>query len=77
MLKEEFNFSNTQYGLFVSFYSIANTLLLMAVIGGIILDKFGIKKTGFAKKNLLKNQINFRIKIFLGYSIIGHIYLLH
>lgn len=42
-----FGFSNTDYGLFVSFYSIPNTFLLMAVIGGIILDKFGIRRTGF------------------------------
>ncbi len=47
MLMSEFSFSNTQYGLFVSFYSIPNTFLLMAVIGGIILDKFGIRRTGF------------------------------
>lgn len=46
-LKAEFNFTNTDYGLFVSFYSIPNTFLLMAVIGGIILDKFGIRRTGF------------------------------
>ena len=47
MLMTEFNFSNTQYGLFISFYSIPNTFLLMAVIGGIILDKLGIRRTGF------------------------------
>lgn len=47
LLKAEFNFTNTDYGLFVSFYSIPNTFLLMAVIGGIILDKIGIRRTGF------------------------------
>ena len=47
MLKAEFGFDNTDYGLFVSFYSIPNTFLLMAVIGGIILDKIGIRRTGF------------------------------
>lgn len=47
LLKAEFEFSNTDYGLFVSFYSIPNTFLLMAVIGGIILDKLGIRRTGF------------------------------
>lgn len=47
LLKQEFNFSNTQYGLFVAFYSIPNTFLFMAVIGGIILDKLGIRRTGF------------------------------
>ncbi len=47
MLKVEFGFSNTDYGLFVAFYSIPNTFLLMAVIGGVILDKLGIRRTGF------------------------------
>lgn len=46
-LMSEFGFSNTHYGLFVSFYSIPNTFLLMAVIGGVILDKLGIRRTGF------------------------------
>ena len=47
-LMSEFSFTNTQYGMFVSFYSIPNTFLLMAVIGGIILDRFGIRRTGFS-----------------------------
>ena len=47
LLVKEFGFTNTDYGLFVSFYSIPNTFLFMAVIGGIILDKVGIRKTGF------------------------------
>lgn len=47
LLLKEFNFTNTDYGLFVSFYSIPNTFLLMAIIGGAILDRFGIRRTGF------------------------------
>ena len=47
LLQKEFAFSNTQYGLFVSFYSIPNTFLLMAVLGGMILDRLGIRRTGF------------------------------
>lgn len=47
LLKNEFGFTNTDYGLFVSFYSIPNTFLLMAVLGGVILDKLGIRRTGF------------------------------
>ena len=47
LLKAEFNFTNTDYGLFVSFYSVPNTFLLMAVIGGMILDRIGIRRTGF------------------------------
>ncbi len=46
-LANQFSFSNTQYGLFVSFYAIPNTFLLMAVIGGMILDRLGIRRTGF------------------------------
>ena len=32
---------------FVSFYSIPNTFLLMAVLAGMILDRLGIRRTGF------------------------------
>lgn len=46
-LMTEFGYSNTHYGLFVSFYSIPNTFLLMAVIGGVVLDRLGIRRTGF------------------------------
>lgn len=47
ILKSDLSFSNTDFGLFVSFYSIPNTFFAMAVIGGIVLDKIGIRKTGF------------------------------
>lgn len=42
-----YGFSNTDYGIFSSFYSVPNTFLMMAVIGGIILDRIGIRRTGF------------------------------
>ncbi|NPD46933.1 hypothetical protein [Lentimicrobium sp. S6] len=51
-LMSEFGYSNTHYGLFVSFYSIPNTFLLMAVIGGVVLDKLGIRRTGFILSSL-------------------------
>ena len=47
LMQIELGFSSTQYGLVVSFYSFPNTFLLMAVVGGIILDRIGIRKTGF------------------------------
>jgi len=47
ILEDEFGFSSTNFGLFVAFYSIPNTFFLMAVFGGIILDKIGIRRTGF------------------------------
>ncbi len=45
-LETNFGFTSTDFGLFVSFYSVPNTFFLMAVLGGIILDKLGIRKTG-------------------------------
>lgn len=42
----QLGFSSTEYGMLVSFYSFPNTFLLMAVFGGIFLDRFGIRKTG-------------------------------
>jgi len=46
-LEENFNFTNTDFGLFVSAYSIPNIFLLMCIWGGIILDRLGIRRTGF------------------------------
>jgi MFS family permease len=40
-------FSSSDYGLFMGAYSWANVFLAMAVVGGIILDKIGIRITGF------------------------------
>ncbi len=47
VMQTELNISSTYYGVLVSFYSFPNTFLLMAVFGGIFLDRFGIRKTGF------------------------------
>lgn len=47
ILERDLGFTNTNYGFFVSFYSFPNTFLAMAVVGGIILDKLGIRKTGY------------------------------
>jgi len=47
VMQIELGFSSTEYGLIVSFYSFPNTFLLMAILGGIFLDRFGIRKTGF------------------------------
>jgi len=46
-LQSETGLSNAEYGLMVGAYSFANSFLLMAILGGIILDKWGIRKTGF------------------------------
>ena len=48
LMERELGFSSTDYGFFQAAYSIPNVFLLMAVIGGIILDKIGIRITGIA-----------------------------
>lgn len=48
LMERELGFSSTDYGFFTAAYSIPNVFLLMAVVGGVILDKIGIRITGFA-----------------------------
>lgn len=47
LLEVHFDFTSTDFGLFVSVYSIPNVFFLMAIFGGIILDRIGIRRTGF------------------------------
>jgi len=47
VLRNHLHFSGTDYGIVVAFYAFPNTFLLMAVLGGIILDRIGIRITGF------------------------------
>ena len=47
LMERELGFTSSEYGFFQAAYSIPNVFLLMAVIGGIILDKIGIRITGF------------------------------
>ncbi len=47
ILTEKLHFSSGDYGIFTGMYAFPNTFLLMAIIGGIILDKLGIRPTGF------------------------------
>jgi len=47
VMQKELGISSVDYGLIVSFYSFPNTFLLMSIFGGIILDRWGIRKTGF------------------------------
>ncbi|MDR1865942.1 MAG: MFS transporter [Bacteroidales bacterium] len=46
MLKDEFEWSATEYGIFNSAYGWFNVFLFMLVISGMILDKFGARITG-------------------------------
>lgn len=48
LIRINLGFSSTEYGFFISAYSIPNVFLAMAVLGGIILDRIGIRITGFS-----------------------------
>ena len=47
IMQEKLLWTSSDYGFFSSAYSISNVFLFMAVIGGVILDKLGIRITGF------------------------------
>jgi MFS family permease len=46
-LQTDLGATSTQWGLIRNFYNVPNTFLFMALLGGIFLDRFGIRKTGF------------------------------
>lgn len=46
MLERELVWTSTEYGIFTSAYGWFNVFLLMLIIGGIILDKMGVRFTG-------------------------------
>lgn len=46
MLEKELLWNSTEYGFFTSAYGWFNVVLLMLIIGGIILDKMGVRFTG-------------------------------
>jgi len=46
-LQAELGATSTQWGLLRNFYNVPNTFLFMALLGGIFLDRYGIRKTGF------------------------------
>jgi len=46
-LQTELGASSTTWGLIRNFYNVPNTFLFMALLGGLFLDRFGIRKTGF------------------------------
>lgn len=45
-MQAQLGFTNQQYGFLQSAYSFSNVFLIMAIIGGILLDKLGIRFTG-------------------------------
>lgn len=53
MLEEQFGWSSTGYGLFTSAYGWLNVFMGMLIIGGIILDKMGVRFTGILSAGIM------------------------
>ncbi len=53
MLEKEFGWSSTNYGIFTSAYGWLNVFLLMLILGGIILDKMGVRFTGLLSSGIM------------------------
>jgi len=46
MIKSELGYTGAEYGLLFSFYSVANVFFFMLLLGGILVDKLGLKWSG-------------------------------
>lgn len=46
LIKSELGFSGSDYGLLFSFYSVANVFFFMLLLGGVLVDKLGLKFSG-------------------------------
>jgi MFS family permease len=53
MLEQQLGWSSTQYGFFTSAYGWLNVFLLLLLVGGIILDKMGVRFTGLMSTLLM------------------------
>jgi MFS family permease len=53
MLEQQLHWTSTQYGFFTSAYGWLNVFLFMLLIGGIILDKMGVRFTGLMSTLLM------------------------
>jgi MFS family permease len=53
LLEGQLHWSSTEYGLFTSAYGWFNVFLLMLIIGGIILDKMGVRFTGVMAASIM------------------------
>jgi len=53
MLESEFGWSSTNYGIFTSAYGWLNVFLLMLILGGVILDKMGVRFTGIMSSGIM------------------------
>ncbi len=53
MLESQYGWSSTNYGIFTSAYGWLNVFFLMLILGGIILDKMGVRFTGLLSAGIM------------------------
>ncbi len=53
MLEQQYGWSSTNYGIFTSAYGWLNVFFLMLIVGGIILDKMGVRFTGLLSAGIM------------------------
>jgi MFS family permease len=53
MLEQQLGWSSTNYGIFTSAYGWLNVFFLMLILGGIILDKMGVRFTGLMASGIM------------------------
>ncbi len=53
MLEAQLNWTSTDYGIFTSAYGWLNVFLVMLILGGIILDKMGVRFTGVMSASIM------------------------
>ena len=53
LIEEQYGWSSTDYGLFTSAYGWLNVFFGMLIIGGIILDKMGVRFTGLMASGIM------------------------
>ena len=67
MLESELGWSSSDFGLFTSAYGWFNVFLLMLILGGIILDRMGVRFTGLASCALMVFGCGIKYAAIAGY----------
>jgi nitrate/nitrite transporter NarK len=72
MLEKELLWNSTEYGFFTSAYGWFNVLLLMLILGGIILDKMGVRFTGIMATSVMVIGTAIKFWAISTHSLDGH-----
>jgi nitrate/nitrite transporter NarK len=71
-LEKELLWNSTEYGFFTSAYGWFNVLLLMLILGGIILDKMGVRFTGIMATSIMVIGTAIKFWAISTHSLDGH-----